>query len=271
MDSVIVIKQTDMSRPQVRIAQSRSHDNKVPGATAAPLPQPLQSASTPLVTPRDDNRVVASEPDTFLSRFGPRINSHKIGKQTLQLEVGTRSDGPSVLTQSQDPTLLESLKTSGTVGPAASTSQQVVTGTVIRPDEALAVRVGFVSGVNLSQVGDPKKNGHDMLSHPDAYVGVSYGSKEIAVNTEISQPTAQNGQRRIGAGLAVSPVNGLKLAVSYQASAEQKVEQQTLKVGAEVFGAQDVVVGVNMSSPIQANQKQPDLAAGVYLNTRFSL
>lgn len=216
----------------------------------------------------------AKTPGQYLARISPRTTSQTLGSDTLQFEVGYQSKAPEMLTAAQDPGLLENLKALNTPSQGNSDFLQdktLMTGTVIRPDETVSVRVGMASSVDSKEL--QTKSDHWVQNLPNAaragvYAGVGLQTGPVAsslvVDTALGQP-------RVGAGMALNLTQGVTIGVSYLNQASTKTgEADTLRIGTEIVGKGDTVFGANLTQPLQQNPANvQQTALGLYLNTRF--
>ncbi|MGE3726127.1 MAG: hypothetical protein AB7I41_11295 [Candidatus Sericytochromatia bacterium] len=214
-------------------------------------------------------------PAQYLARLSPRTNSQTLGSDTFQFEVGYQSKAPEMLTAAQDPSVLENLKAlnAPSQGSGADFLQDktLMTGTVIRPDENLSVRVGMASAVDSKQLQRQSENwiqGLPAAARAGVYAGVGVQTGPLA--SSVVMDTAL-GQPRVGAGMALNLTQGVTVGVSYLNQASAKTgESDTLRMGAELASNGDTVFGANLTQPLQqgpANVNQTSL--GLYLNTRF--
>jgi hypothetical protein len=198
--------------------------------------------------------------------MSPRHTGHTLGRDEIQLEVGYQSPGPEVLTQATDPTLAETLQsgTRSTAHPLAD--KTLMAGTVIRPDENVHIRLGVASAVDTQQL-----EGKAMAQLPAAASAGLYAGVEVKTGAMASRVQIETlGEHpRIGAGIALNPAQGLTLALSYQHPGSEH-QSQSLRIGAELAGSQNTVVGVNISQPItSASQDGAGTAVGMYLQGKF--
>lgn len=214
-------------------------------------------------------------PAQYLARLSPRTTSQTLGSDTVQFEVGYQSKAPEMLTAAQDPSVLENLKAlnAPSQGSGADFLQDktLMTGTVIRPDENLSVRVGMASAVDSKQLQRQPENwvqGLPAAARAGVYAGVGVQTGPLA--SSVVMDTAL-GQPRVGAGMALNLTQGVTVGVSYLNQASAKTgESDTLRMGAELASNGDTVFGANLTQPLQqgpANVNQTSL--GLYLNTRF--
>lgn len=214
-------------------------------------------------------------PAQYLARLSPRTTSQTLGSDTVQFEVGYQSKAPEMLTAAQDPSLLENLKAlnAPSQGSGADFLQDktLMTGTVIRPDENLSVRVGVASAVDSKQLQGQSENwvqGLPAAARAGVYAGVGLQTGPVA--STLVMDTAL-GQPRVGAGMALNLTQGVTVGVSYLNQAAAKTgEADTLRMGAELMSNGDTVIGANVTQPLQqgpANVNQTSV--GLYLNTRF--
>lgn len=214
-------------------------------------------------------------PAQYLARLSPRTTSQTLGSDTFQFEVGYQSKAPEMLTAAQDPSMLENLKALNTPSQGSGADflqdKTLMTGTMIRPDENLSVRVGVASAVDSKQLQGQSESwvqGLPAAARAGVYAGVGVQTGPLA--STVVMDTAL-GQPRVGAGMALNLTQGVTVGVSYLNQATAKTgETDTLRMGAELVSNGDTVFGANVTQPLQqgpANVNQTSV--GLYLNTRF--
>lgn len=235
----------------------------MPSSDPLPPEYPLDALLNTTSTP--------SRSTHYLKRLTPRITGHTLGSDSIQLEVGYQSKAPLILTSAQDPGIIESLKTLSTprTHPQGLADKTWLAGTVIKPDESFAVRMGLASVVDLHH---SKHTENDLRKLPSAirtgvYTGINVQTGPVA--SSMVMDTAL-GQARIGTGMAVSLAESVTVGISYlnQTGLASQKKDNSLRIGAEFISQQDTVFGVNVTQSLQTTHLH-QAAVGLYLNSRF--
>lgn len=257
---------------------------------AAPEPAAEAKAASPATCLSSDRlclsgrKVEAKAPDTLeifdntpkaetqrlMDRMTTRQSSVSVGPRQLQLEVGTESAAPELITSAKEPDQAAELQ-SKIANIGKSSGEQVIrTGAVIQPVETLQIQVGMASAVDAGKLMQPQPKGdkEDSAIRPGMYAGVAV--KTQAVSTRLAVDTAF-GKPRVEVGTALAAGELATFGVSYQQSAVNENDpQRTLRVGGELKAAQDTVVGVSVNQPLaQGTQVSGQTAVSVYLNAKF--
>jgi hypothetical protein len=254
-----------------------------PAATQAPTPPSpaalvtgnAEASQTKKALELPQEPLGPKTPAQYLARLSPRTTSQTLGSDSFQFEVGYQSKAPEMLTAAQDPSILENLKAlnAPSQGSGADFLQDktLMTGTMIRPDENISVRVGVASAVDSKQLQGQSENWVQELpaaARAGVYAGIGVQTGPLA--STLVMDTAL-GLPRVGAGMALSLTQGVTVGVSYLNQAAAKTgETDTLRMGAELVSKGDTVFGANITQPLQqgpANVNQTSV--GLYLNTRF--
>ncbi|PIQ25803.1 hypothetical protein COW36_21930 [bacterium (Candidatus Blackallbacteria) CG17_big_fil_post_rev_8_21_14_2_50_48_46] len=261
-------------RMTLRIQEGESRVVSPQTDETKPSPRPAKAEVPELLNPNE--APPSPDPSHYLERLSPPTTRQTLGSDSLQLEVGYQSKGTELLTRAQDPGLVENLKALN--GPNQGTGAEflqdktLMTGTVIRPDEAVSVRVGIASSVDTSQFQNDREHWLKQLpaaARAGVYAGVGVQTGPVASNIIVDTAL---GQPRIGAGMAVNIATGATVGVSYlnQPNPLSGQSENTLRLGAEVFSQQDTVIGANLTQPLQRDSADATQTAfGLYLNTRF--
>ncbi|MEZ0372197.1 MAG: hypothetical protein ACAI44_24125 [Candidatus Sericytochromatia bacterium] len=214
-----------------------------------------------------DNKQKASS-QQFMERLVTRQSSFSVGPELVQLEVGTESAAPQILTTSKEPDPVQELQ--GKIqNMGKSAGEQVFrTGAVIQPADSLQIQIGMASAVDTGKLMAPKEPGakDENQIRPGMYAGVALRSESLS--TRVAVDTAF-GKPRIEVGGAMTAVEGCTVGLSYLHTEEDR--QRTLRLGTEIHASRDTVLGVNVNQPLnQATQVNGNTSVGVYLNTRFN-
>lgn len=204
---------------------------------------------------------------TLLERMSPRHTGHTLGNDQVQLEVGYQSPGPEILTRATDPTLAETLQAGARSTAHPLADKTLMAGTVLRPDEHVQIRLGVASAIDTQQLEGKAAAQLPAAASAGLYAGVEVKTGGVASRIQVE---TLGEHPRIGAGVALTPAQGLTVAVSYQHPGSEN-QPQSLRIGAELAGSQNTVLGVNVSQPIQphAGQDGAGTAVGMYLQGKF--
>lgn len=194
----------------------------------------------------------------YLERFGPRKTGHALDMgEHMALEVAYQSQGPNILTQTQEDEELSSLKALNKQSePESLESTTIMAGTSVKAGEHVKLNTGLATSGDIIQ--DLKETG--VVSAPGVYAGVEVESESVA--GKVSVDTAL-GAPRIEAGVALNADNNVTVGVNYQAG-----QQDAIKMGVEYRQTESCVIGVNIHQPIEGNM-QESLSVGTYLKARF--
>lgn len=211
-----------------------------------------------------DNKPKAAS-QQFMERLTTRQSSFNVvDLKQVQLEVGTESAAPELLTSSKEPDPNQELQQKLQNMGKSSGEQVIRTGAVIHPGENLQIQVGMASAVDTSRLLEAKSE-EDKIK-PGVYAGLAVRNEvvsgRVAVDTAFGRP-------RVEVGTAINAGDVATVGFSYLQTADE--QQRTLRLGTEVKAGQDTVVGLNLNQPLhQATQVNGNTAVGFYLNTKFN-
>lgn len=215
----------------------------------------------------------------YLNRFKERNLSKQFGGEEAKFEVGYESAAPVVLASSQDPSMMEIMQKtqqnqaiSQIPGYESSNGLQgnLVTGAVIQPSEVVAIRTGVATSVNSVNSESARQFAQEMKNTDSSlYVDVGFNQGIVASNITVSKSVVSSDSFKVGAGVAVSVSEEVKIAASFihHQSNQTTFREDSIRVGAEVEPKKDYITGVNLTAPI--NSTTQTTAVGVYAGIKF--
>lgn len=271
--------QMHFREPQAESAQTAAPTPKTPAALATAGDGVQLSGRKSDDKPPEALQIFDATPKAASEHLIERMTTRQssmtvVGSRTIQLEVGTESAAPELITSGKAADPAQELKTqiqNYQNGAKTSGEQVIRTGAVLQADERLQFQVGMASAVDTDKLLQSRGPNDEAAIKPGVYAGVAVKSETIS--TRLAIDTAF-GTPRVEVGTAVSAGSMATFGVSYIHSAQTDAggdPQRTLRLGTEVKANQNTVVGVNVNQPLHSGSttSASNTAVGVYVNAKF--